>query len=77
VPKILSPGIPPKSVGDNTDPSRRWWTAAQAADYAQVGPRTILRAAAEGKLRVARVGGRRESRFLLEWVDAWIDGAAR
>ena len=26
----------------------------------------------QGKLRAARLGGRRELRFLAEWIDAWL-----
>jgi excisionase family DNA binding protein len=49
-----------------------WLTAAQAAERAQVSTKTICAEAKAGRLRVARVGGRREIRVLAEWVDAWL-----
>ena len=49
-----------------------WLTVQQAAVRAQVGPKTIYREVRAGRLRAARVGGRRELRFLAEWVDVWL-----
>jgi hypothetical protein len=34
--------------------------------------KTIYREVKAGRLRAARVGGRRELRLLPEWVDAWL-----
>jgi hypothetical protein len=34
--------------------------------------KTIYRECAAGRLRHAKVGGRRELRLLAEWVDAWL-----
>jgi excisionase family DNA binding protein len=53
-----------------------WLTVTQAAARAQVGPKTIYREVAAGRLRAARVGGRRDLRFLAEWVDAWLVATA-
>jgi excisionase family DNA binding protein len=49
-----------------------WKTVAQAADHANVGPRTIYNEIKAGRLRAARVGGRREYRLLDSWVNDWL-----
>ena len=48
-----------------------WLTVAEAAARLRVSRKTIYRAARQGELRVARIGGRRALRFLPEWVDAF------
>ena len=53
-------------------PSTPWLTAEEAAKRARVGLKTIYGAARSGKLRAARVSGRRELRFLGDWVDEWL-----
>lgn len=53
-----------------------WRTAAQAAARAKVGVKQIYRAAKEGQLRVARVGGRRDIRVKDEWIDEWLERTA-
>lgn len=53
-----------------------WLTADEAAARAQVGRRTIYNEVAAGRLRAARIGGRRQFRFRAEWVDAWLDSTA-
>jgi excisionase family DNA binding protein len=49
-----------------------WLTVSQAADRARCGPKLIYREVRAGRLRAARVGGRRELRLLAEWVDHWL-----
>ena len=53
-----------------------WLTVEQAALRAQVGVKTVYREVRAGRLRAARIGGRRELRFLAEWVDAWLMAAS-
>jgi excisionase family DNA binding protein len=52
----------------------RWLKVGEAADRARCGPKTIYRAVRSGDLRAARVGGRRELRFLASWIDCWLAG---
>ena len=49
-----------------------WLTALEAAERARVGLKTIYREVRGGRLRAAKVGGRRELRFLAAWVDEWL-----
>lgn len=46
-----------------------WLTVDQAAERLQTSTKTIYRAVASGKLRAARIGGRRSLRFLAQWID--------
>ncbi len=50
-----------------------WLVTAEAAERARVGPKTIFREVRAGRLKAARVGGRRELRFRASWVDAWLE----
>jgi excisionase family DNA binding protein len=59
------------------DPSSPWLTAWDASRRARVGLKTIYSAVRANRLRVARVGGRREYRFLASWVDAWLEETAK
>jgi excisionase family DNA binding protein len=52
----------------------RWLKIVEAADRARCGPKTIYRAVRSGQLRAARIGGRRELRFLESWIDSWLLG---
>jgi excisionase family DNA binding protein len=54
-----------------------WLTVREAAGRAKCGARSIYNATRNGKLRAARLGGRRELRFLPEWVDAWLIETSR
>ena len=53
-----------------------WLTADQAADRLQSGKRLIYRAIAAGHMRAARIGGRRDIRIRVEWVDEYADRTA-
>jgi excisionase family DNA binding protein len=53
-------------------PDSPWLTTSEAAAYARLSPKTLLRAIAAGRLRHARVGGRRSIRLRREWIDAWL-----
>lgn len=58
-----------RASGEHESP---WLTVQEAAARARCGPKTIYREVRAGKLRAAHLGGRRELRFLAEWVDAWL-----
>ena len=49
-----------------------WLTVVEAAAHARCGKRSIYLAVEHGQLRAARLGGRRELRFLREWIDEWL-----
>jgi excisionase family DNA binding protein len=53
-----------------------WRTVSEAAARAQTGTRLIYREAKAGRLKAARVGGRRELRFRDAWIDAWLESTA-
>jgi excisionase family DNA binding protein len=52
--------------------SEQWLTVGEAAKHAKCGTRSIYLAVRQGKLRAARLGGRRELRLLASWIDAWL-----
>jgi excisionase family DNA binding protein len=52
-----------------------WRTVSQAAARAQTGDRMIYREVKAGRLKAARVGGRRELRFKDEWIDQWLEAS--
>ncbi len=54
------------------DEQSPWLTVEEAAQRARCGVKTIYREARAGRLRAARVGGRRELRLLSAWVDEWL-----
>jgi excisionase family DNA binding protein len=54
---------------DSTSPTTPWLNVREAATRAKCGERSIYNAVAAGKLRAARLGGRRELRFLPEFID--------
>jgi excisionase family DNA binding protein len=66
----------PAAAAEPPDPPSPWLTAAQAAKYANVGSKTIYGAVRAKRLRAARIGGRRELRFLAAWVHEWLEATA-
>lgn len=53
-----------------------WRTVEELAAYAKVSKKSIYAAVASGKLRAARVGGRRDIRGKDSWTDAWLEATA-
>ena len=53
-----------------------WLTVHEAAEWARSGSKTIYREVNAGRLRAARVGGRRELRLRQEWIDDWLLASA-
>ena len=53
-----------------------WLTVAEAAGRARVGRKTIYASAKSGKLRAARINGRRDLRLLASWIDTWLEASA-
>jgi len=53
-----------------------WLTVLEAAARARCGTKVIYKEVSAGRLRAARIGGRRELRFRPEWVDQWLEQAA-
>ena len=49
-----------------------WLTVSEAALRARCGPKLIYREVRAVRLRAVRVGGRRELRFLANWIDEWL-----
>jgi excisionase family DNA binding protein len=59
-------------VAESNQTLSPWVDVRQAAQHANCGRKGIYTAVASGKLRAARLGGRRELRFLAEWIDEWL-----
>ena len=54
------------------DADSPWLTATEAAERARCGVKLVYREVKVGRLRAARVGGRRDLRFLATWIDDWL-----
>jgi len=54
----------------------QWLTVKQAAQVAQVGPKTIYRAIRSKRLRAAVISGRRDYRVHVDWISAWLESSA-
>ena len=52
-----------------------WLTLRHAAARAAVSEATIKREVRAGRIRFARVGGRRCLRFRPEWIDTWLEAS--
>lgn len=55
------------------DDARIWLVTTEAAARARVGVKTVFREVRAGRLKAARVGGRRELRFRPSWIDEWLE----
>jgi excisionase family DNA binding protein len=54
-------------------PFTGWITLNEAAEIARVSAATLRREIRHGRLRHARVGGRKAIRIRPEWIDAWLE----
>src|SRR5262245_13274841 len=54
-----------------------WLTVSEAAKRARCGRRVIYHEVQAGRLRAAKIGGRRTLRVHENWVDEWLERAAR
>ena len=52
-----------------------WIDVNEAASRARCGVKLLYREIRAGRLKAARVGGRRELRLLPEWIDEWLRAA--
>jgi hypothetical protein len=73
---LLSPGVTPSTPTAQTAPERRWLTPRQGAARANCGVKLIYNEVRAGRLRAARIGGRRELRMLPEWIDDWLKASS-
>lgn len=49
-----------------------WLTITEATHVAKCGARLLRREINAGRLRAARIGGRRDIRIHRDWIDAWL-----
>jgi excisionase family DNA binding protein len=59
-----------------TSSTTPWLTVEQAAAIAQCGIRLLYREIKAGRLRAARIGGRRDLRIHRDWIDSWLTASA-
>lgn len=57
---------------NTTDPDV-WLTLEQGASAAQAHPATLRREIRAGRLRAARLGGRKVFRLRRSWIDEWLE----
>jgi excisionase family DNA binding protein len=53
-----------------------WLTVTEAADRGRCGVKLLYREIRAGRLKAARIGGRREYRLRPEWIDQWLDASS-
>lgn len=59
-----------------TEPKSPWLKTPDAEQRAGIGRKVLYREVKAKRLRAARIGGRRELRFLAEWIDEWLAATA-
>ena len=63
----------PITASADVDP---WLTITQGARYVHVHQATLRREMYRGRLRHARVGGRKAIRLRRSWLDQWLEGSS-
>lgn len=71
--QTLAEGGSTPMVTTDADP---WLTLQQAASVVQCHVETLRREVKAGRLRVARVAGRKALRFRRSWLDAWLEATS-
>ena len=64
------------SEQSSLDGASPWLTVKQSGQYTQSSRRLIYNEIKAGRLRAARIGGRRELRLRREWLDQWLESSA-
>jgi len=64
-------------VTNSSDRLSPWLTAKEAAARLRISTKTLYDEVGAGRLRAARIGGRRNLRFLAEWCDAYLEESSR
>ena len=59
-----------------TSAPSEWLTIKQARQIAQCGPKLLYREIKAGRLRAARIGGRRDLRVHRNWINAWLEASS-
>jgi excisionase family DNA binding protein len=54
-----------------------WLTLQQGAKHVQAHEATLRREMKAGRLRYAKVGGRKCIRLRRSWLDSWLEGSVR
>jgi excisionase family DNA binding protein len=63
-------------VTGSNDRLSPWLTAQEAAERLRCCTKTVYYEVAAGRLRAARIGNRRNLRFLPEWCDAYLEACS-
>jgi excisionase family DNA binding protein len=53
-----------------------WLRVRECCPVAKVGPKVIYGAVKAGRLRAARIGGRRDLRIHIDWLNAWLEASS-
>ena len=61
------------SDATNTVPPSPWWNVEQGAAYLQISVTTFFRECRAGRIKCARVGGRRNIRVKQGWLDSYME----
>jgi excisionase family DNA binding protein len=54
-----------------------WLTIEEARRIAKCGPKLLYREIKAGRLRAARLGGRRDIRVHVDWISDWLERSAQ
>ena len=53
-----------------------WLRLSECAERVQAHPATLRREIASGRLRCARIGGRKSIRIRASWLDSWLEASS-
>jgi excisionase family DNA binding protein len=67
----------PKMKPNTPSPADDWLTVKQAREIVQCGEKLLYREIRAGRLRAARLGGRRDLRVHRTWIHEWLLACSR